>query len=195
MSDQKISTQRTLLPAPDVYTALRTSWLTLAGGTPTREQILCLMAQVWLETANGQAANNYALAGIKWTRGCGYDYAAYMTHEIINGQDVTLEQDFRAYRTLTDSAYDYLRLLRGQFVNCWPAIVAADVAEFAHQLHVRGWYTANEAGYVAGMQARRILLESQIPPDVAPFVGALPVVDNGDQPTPPDDVDPPEGTA
>lgn len=168
MADVLLRAVRTPLDVSDVYAALRMAWRIQVRTEPTRAQLLTMMAQVWLETGAGASAYGYNLGGIKWTRGCGHDYYAVQTHEVIDGRDVVLAQNFRSYASLDDAAEDYVSLLRGTFGFAWPAIEAADCTDYARRLRLRGYYTANEAQYAAGLRARYAQLDAQLGPDTNP---------------------------
>jgi hypothetical protein len=153
-----------------VYAAIASAWTAIGLGEPSRAQLLVLLAQWAHETGGGGASDNWNLGGIKHTPGDGHDYAAYTTHEVVNGQDVTTVQKFRAYASLDESAFDYLRTLRKDFAFAWPAVEAGDVADFGHRLKIRGYYTAPESLYVTALERWRASLDASIPADV---VGAL----------------------
>ena len=152
----------------DVFAALKSSWVALLGTAPSRAALLTLLAQWSLETGGGGASKNWNLAGIKHVPGDGHNYARYLTEEVVNGERVTLEQDFRAYASLEESAEDYLRTLRRDFGFAWPAVESGDPTDFAHRLKIRHYYTAPEFEYAAGLRARYQLLDSEIEPDTVP---------------------------
>lgn len=151
-----------------LYAVLRTAWRQQLGGEPARSALLVLLAQWSLETAGGSASNNWNLAGIKYTPGCGADYAQYLTREVQAGKAVTLMQRFRAYDSLEDGAADYLRLLRTRFGAAMAFAAAGDVQAFAHALKLAGYYTAPEDEYAAGLRARYALLDQAIDEDTQP---------------------------
>ena len=170
MSGQLVPTVRTPMTPAAVYAALASAWTALLGTQPTRAELLVLLAQWAHETGGGLASNNWNLAGIKHVQGDGHDYAEYVTHEVVDGQDVTTVQRFRSYANLDESAFDYLRTLRNNFGFAWPAVEAGDVADFGHRLKIRGYYTAPESLYVTALERWRASLDASIPADV---VGAL----------------------
>ncbi len=165
MSEELVPAQRTVMSAPDVFTALKLAWLTILGTAPTRAALLTLLSQWSLETGGGFASKNWNLAGIKHVPGDGHNYATYLTEEVIGGVRRTMTQNFRAYGSLDEGAIDYLQTLRRDFGFAWPAVEAGDVTDFAHRLKVRGYYTAPESEYAAGLRARYALLDRDIPPD------------------------------
>lgn len=54
---------------------------------------------------------------------------------------------FRAYRTLTAGATDYLAMMHKRFAPSWPAVIAGDPARFSHAIRQQGYYTADEGSY------------------------------------------------
>jgi hypothetical protein len=170
MSDQLVPTVRTPMTPAAVYAALASAWVSMGLGEPTRAELLVLLSQWAHETACGAAADNWNLAGIKHVPGDGHDYAEYVTHEIVNGVDVTTIQRFRAYGSLEGAASDYLGVLRRNFGFAWPAVEAGDVADFGHRLKLRGYYTAPESLYVTALERWRASLDASIPAEIT---GAL----------------------
>lgn len=188
-------------PTPSaMYAALRLEYRLVVGEEPTRPSLLVLMAQWALETATGAASQNHNVAGIKWTPGCGYNFARYSTREWVNGVELHLQQSFRAYDSLEDGVADYLHVLRHDFAYAWPAVEVADVDDFAHRLKEHHYYTDLETRYAAGLRARYAQLDAYIGPDTQPegidvsdaiLEVANAVVPEG-QPTPPEDLPSPE---
>jgi hypothetical protein len=168
MADHEVAPLATK-PTPSVmYTALRAGWRAILQTEPTRASVLVLLAHWGLETGNGAASRNWNVAGIKWTAGCGADFARYMTRERVNGAVIHVMQAFRAYATCEQGVADYLRELRHDFAWAWPAVEAGDVGDFAHRLKERRYYTDTEENYTAGLRAREAQLDAWIGPDTVP---------------------------
>lgn len=177
MVDSLLPSVRTPVAPSDLYAVLRAEWRAQVGSEPSRASLLVLLAHWDFETGGGGACIAYNLAGIKYTPGCGTDYASYITQEYIGGKPVTIHPPdpgcrFRAYGSLDEGAADYLKELRGQFGFAWPAVVAGDVADFAHRLKLRNYYTAPEATYARGLEARRLVLDARIGKDTDPDVAS-----------------------
>jgi len=165
MTEKLVPTLRTHMTAADVYAALLAAWSESIATVPSRASLLTLLAQWSLETGGGGSCNNNNLGGIKHVAGDGHDYAMYLTREVINGKSVLIDQNFRAYRSIEEGAADYIHILRNTFGFAWPAVEAGDVADFAHRLKQRGYYTADEHEYAAGLRARYMSLDHLIPSD------------------------------
>lgn len=169
MSDEQVPTVACHATPQEVYAAMASVYQAEIGEPPTRTSLLSLMAQWSLETGNGAACMNWNPAGIKWTGpGDGHDYATYLTHETMGNHDEVLPQHFRAYATLEAGISDYLHVLRNRYGFAWPAIESGDMVDFAHRLKQRGYYTATEISYAAGLKARYAQMVAACPEPAAP---------------------------
>lgn len=125
----------------------------------SKEQAGVLWAQFAIETGSGSSCWNWNLGNIKHVKGDGFDWMSLRgVWEIINGQRVEFPPDnpaswFRAYPDLDTAMEQHFVFLKKHFASSWSAIEAGSPEEFAHQLHVHGYYTAPEKDYVAGMKA------------------------------------------
>lgn len=209
MSEHEVAPSRTPILAGDLYLVLRRAWRTLLRSEPSRASLLVLLAQWHYETGGGGASICWNLAGIKYTPGCGHNWASYTTQENVGGQWRTIHPPdpgcrFRAYDSLDDAAADYLALLTKRFAAAWPAVVAGDVKAFAQALSDEHYYTAPVAQYTAGLEARLAVVEREVGGDTQP---ATPISiarvqpepgddEDGAQPTPPGDLpEPPDEPA
>jgi hypothetical protein len=198
--------------ATELYYALRQAWQQqMLPGPCTRAGLLILIAHWALETDWGKSCFNYNLGNRKWVNGCGYDWVELATDEFIQGKRVHIVPPaigcrFVAYNSLLDGAHDYLRHFNLEFRTAWPAVVAGNVAAFAHQLAMAHYYTAPEAEYTAGLERTVKEADARIGPDTVPevpdaiedsmiaFVEAQAAIeqaaneDNSEQPTPPGDL-------
>jgi hypothetical protein len=157
----------TPLSLRDLYNALGDEAATIdAQGEHTllpRKSLLVLCAHVWHETGAGASCFNWSLAGIKWSPGCGCDFATMETFEYYDGSRVNLPQRFRAFATLEDGAANYLHTMRTTFGGCWPYVVAGDAAGFAFELYALHYFTAPAADYVAAMARRYAEVDAALP--------------------------------
>lgn len=61
---------------------------------------------------------------------------------------------FRAYANRFDGAFEYTDFVRnGRYAQAWLALLAGDAVGYVHQLKLRGYFTAAEAPYTAGVVA------------------------------------------
>jgi len=136
----------------DVRAALSRAVQAATGSAPSAQTLDVLSAQVSLETAHGGAMYNFNFGGIKGQSPSGQT-AHYMTHEVLNGKDTTLQQGFRAYSSLDAGAKDYVSVLRSRFPQAFGQAMAGSVDGFAHALKQAGYYTASEQSYTSGLRA------------------------------------------
>jgi hypothetical protein len=136
----------------DVRAALSRAVQAATGSAPSAQTLDVLSAQVSLETAHGGAMYNFNFGGIKGESPSGQT-AHYMTHEVLNGKDVTLQQGFRAYGSLDAGAKDYVSVLRSRFPQAFGQAMSGNVDGFAHALKQVGYYTASEQSYTSGLRA------------------------------------------
>jgi hypothetical protein len=147
-----VQAQRTPASMTDVRAALAKAIEAVTGQPPRSHTLDVLSAQVSLETAHGGAMFNFNFGGIKGASPAG-GTAHYMTHEILGGHDVKLEQGFRAYGSLDDGARDYVSVLQARFPHAFGSAMVGDIGGFAHALKQAHYYTASEQDYAAGLQA------------------------------------------
>ena len=190
------ATHTTVTPQ-DLYAALGDAWRSLCGGDPSRASLLVLLAHWALETGFGHSCWNFNLGNVKHVAGDGRDFYQIRCNEVIHGKVVWLDPpdpgcSFRSFETLASGVVDYLMLLRGQFGFCWPQVEAGDAAAFCHALRERGYYTADEATYTAGVVRCYHQLDATIAPDQRPtqpeLIGEPALVPPDATPDPPDEV-------
>jgi len=180
MPDQ-LPAQRIQVTPEDMFVALGTAWQHYFNSDANASQLCLLLAQWALETGSGAAMWNYNIGNVKSREGDGRDYTYFSCFEIEKGQKVWYHPDdptcrFRAFKTLALGAADYLDLLVNRFgdndpeKDAWGAVGKADPVAFCHALKLKGYYTADEGQYTAGVMARfRHFLQSgfditKIPP-------------------------------
>jgi hypothetical protein len=151
-SGRDVDAQRTPTSMSDVRSALSRAIQTATGRPPTARTLDVLAAQVSLETAHGGAMYNFNFGGIKGASPKG-DTAHYLTHEVLNGKDLKLEQGFRAYNSLDAGAKDYVSVLQSRFPQAFSQAMAGNIDGFAHALRQAHYYTASEQDYTSGLRA------------------------------------------
>ena len=128
-----VEAQRTPASMATIRTALSRALESSTGGRPNSRTVDVLAAQVSLETAHGGSMYNFNFGGIKGASPQG-ETANYMTREVEGGRSVTLQQGFRAYRSIDDGARDYVSVLRTRFPQAYQQALAGNVDGFAHAL-------------------------------------------------------------
>lgn len=202
MSENLVRAERTAIDARTLYDEFRARWGATVESEPTRSRVLVLVAHVWHETAGGMASYGWNLAGIKYSPRCGHDYYQVQTSEVISGKPCTVIAAFRSYPDLAASVADYMALLRGRYGVAWASVENGDPAGFAHALRSGGYYTAPEGLYTAALVRRYGQVGALISEDTEPSTPIsiaraqpTPGTDDDDQPTPPGDLPPTDGSA
>jgi hypothetical protein len=149
---RQVDARRTPTSMNEIRAALARAIESSTGRPPRQGAVDVLAAQVSLETAHGSAMYNYNFGGIKGASPSGTT-AHYLTHEVENGQQITIDQGFRAYGSLDEGARDYVNVLQARFPGAFSRAVSGDVDGFAHALKQSRYYTASEHDYDAGLRA------------------------------------------
>jgi hypothetical protein len=177
MSNMRVDDRLTEVSPKDLFAALRA----FTHSTPaplSRASLILLVSQFALETGGGRACHNFNLGNVKKVDGDGHDWTMFATQEVIGGKVVTFHPPdratwFRAYADLEDGVKDYYAEIERDFASSWPFVVAGDVPGFCHALKVRGYYTAPESTYTAGVQRWYDLLERTLPLEDNPGLSDL----------------------
>lgn len=148
---REVEARRTPASPQDIRAALSRAMEAVTGRRPHAGTLDILQAQVSLETGHGGQMFNFNFGGIKGTSPGGMT-ATYMTREVLGGQDVRLQQGFRAYGSLDEGARDYVSVLKDRFPAAFAQAVAGTIDGFAHALKQSHYYTASEQEYDAGLR-------------------------------------------
>lgn len=136
----------TPLKGSEAAAALSTAWRAVTGRTPNPKLLSVLVAQWSHETGRGAAMLNYNFGGLKGASPAG-QFAAYKTHEG-SGETARVTTDrFRAYRSATEGAVDYVRFLRDRCSSALDAAEKGDATGFVHALKRSGYFTDDEQSY------------------------------------------------
>lgn len=146
-----VAPARTPVSQADLRAAIDRAYRRVMGKTASPTLLDNLTAQASLETGRGAQMYNFNFGGIKGASSSGQT-AQCLTHEVVDGQDVTVRQGFRAYGSIDEGAEDYVRVLRRNFGAALGKAEAADVGGFAHALKEAGYYTARETDYASALQ-------------------------------------------
>lgn len=156
----------TPLESHDVIKAFRAAYRTIEGTDPSDYTLACLVGQSGLETGNWHAIHCYNFGNIKPGSHWQGDYTMFRCNELIDGELKWFDPPdpqtwFRAYETAAEGAYDYLAFLAlashpdrpNKYALAWLAAKSGNPTQFAHELHVAGYYTASERLYIKGEDA------------------------------------------
>lgn len=144
--------RRTPVTRDQIHDAIARALEQTRGTKPSGGLVDVLTAQACLETASGDRMFNYNFGGIKGQSPSGAT-AVLTTHEVVNGQQVTIRDGFRAYASLDEGARDYVKVVQTRFSSAMAPAERGDVAGFAAALKKSGYYTASESDYAKGLQA------------------------------------------
>lgn len=163
---QLVAAAKTPITPQAMWAVMGPRVLAQYGVPPTSGQLLILMAQWCLETANGVSMVCWNPGNVKHVSGDGEDWCSFTTTEYIDGQPHVMTQLFKAYPSVEAGVAAYLGMfLGGRYSNAWPFVLDADPAGFVHALATRGYFTAPEGDYLAGVEARLAQLEAMNLPD------------------------------
>ncbi len=142
----QLPTVKTPVTVDEMYAALTVAWP--EGGRASK----CILLAQWaLETGRGRSMICFNCAGIKAV--AGQDYATYQTFEIVDGRRITIDDNFKAFRTLEEGVADYLAFLRKHYSYAWSEVEAGSPEGFVHLLKMHGYFTAAEADYVRNVRS------------------------------------------
>ena len=138
---------------------LHSAWITLFNTEPSINSMGVLFAQWCLEVGIGaKFAKCYNFGNIKSSPTDGLCWTNFRCNEIIGGKEIWFDPPndackFRAFKTPTEGAVDYLKFLsqRKNYANAWTQVMAGNPAEYAHQLKLAHYYTADESLYTKGV--------------------------------------------
>jgi flagellum-specific peptidoglycan hydrolase FlgJ len=151
-ASNEVKAQRTPVSPSDLRSAIGSAYKRVTGSVPSSALLDTLTAQASLETAGGSKMYNYNFGGIKGVSPQG-DTANYLTHEVIDGHNLTVSQGFRAYGSIDAGAEDYVRLLSHRYGAALSSANVGNVRGFAHALKQAGYYTASEDQYASALQS------------------------------------------
>jgi flagellum-specific peptidoglycan hydrolase FlgJ len=185
-----------------LYVAMRNAARALWNAEPSRACLLVLLAQWALETADGGAWMNWNVGGVKHRPGDGRDWTSYATKELEHGRFVVHsgKEDpatwFRAFSTMEEGIADYLVTLEHDFPKALERAHGGDAPGFVRELAAAHYFTAPQAQYLAGIYTTRdVAAAAAVAAAAIARVGieqaALEHGGVDEQPTPPEDLDPP----
>lgn len=149
---ESVAPQRTPVPVSDLRAAISRAYTRVTGQAPPANVLQSLSAQATLETGGGSAMYNFNFGGVKGASPHGQS-ASCLTHEVVNGKDTTVRQNFRAYASLDEGAEDYVRVMVQKFGGALACAAAGNLDGFAHALKAAGYYTASETDYASALKA------------------------------------------
>ena len=161
-SSTLVPATRTQLSDEQASSALRAAWKAHFGEEPREETVAVLTAQWSHETGGGSSMYNYNFGGVKGTGPSGLT-VSQRTKEGWGAHETTIRDNFRAYRTASEGAQDYISLLRRRYSGALEAAHQGDAAGFVRGLKKNGYFTGNENAYVRSVSQKTAQLLGHSP--------------------------------
>jgi hypothetical protein len=134
----------------ELIAGLTSAFTAEMGQPPSHAALAILCGQLALETDNGRACQNHNPGNYK--RGMSADWYDAGTTEYIDGIETKMVCPFSAFPTLAAGLTLVVRGLHDRFPEAWAAEERGDPDGFAEGLKLRGYYTAPEPAYAAGVK-------------------------------------------
>jgi mannosyl-glycoprotein endo-beta-N-acetylglucosaminidase len=145
---------KTDVSEPQMIQSIISAWHDLFGSTPSKDQVMLILAQNNLETGYRKAMWNNN-AGNLTTDGNGpFDFFDDLStnEQTAPGMWNKMNLKYRSYPTLEDGVKDYLRLLSSKhYSQAWQHILQPDPVAFSKGLKAGGYYTADEEQYTKAL--------------------------------------------
>jgi peptidoglycan hydrolase-like protein with peptidoglycan-binding domain len=142
-----------VLQPSEAAQAINKGYQEVVGQVPSKEILGLMMGQTALETANWTKMPNYNFGGIKASSHDSY-IQVFDTTEVINGVTTPMKQTFAAYKSAADGAAAYVKTLMSR-QNWWNGLHSGTPQGFVAGLTTQpAYFTADPAGYLAGLQSR-----------------------------------------
>jgi flagellum-specific peptidoglycan hydrolase FlgJ len=129
---------------------LAAAWLAVSK-TPASEQTLCVLWAHWAhETGRGQRMHAFNFAGLK---GRGPTGASVVVWTREGRVPELVQRTFRAYRTPSEGARDYVQLLFSRYPSAARAARDGNAYAFATALETGGYFTGDGRTYVRALSS------------------------------------------
>lgn len=152
-----IQDRLTILSEGEAAYSLREAWKKIHNSYPSNATLACLWAQTALETGKFKLLHVYNWGNIKSRPDDGHYWTAYKCSEIINGKEIFFtpphpQCNFRAYKTSTDGAEDYIKFLtKSRYAKSLTELKKGNVVTYTQELSKAGYFTASVSLYLKGM--------------------------------------------
>ena len=147
----------TPMTALDVLKAFRGAFSDEVGRTPSNSTLAILVAQSALECARWKSMHCYNFGNIRPPRDWTGDYCQFRCNEqVAPGKWVWYSppdpgSNFVAFPDAKSGAAFYMKMLATRWPEAWTAALNGNTQLFVHALKQRGYFTANEAPYLAAV--------------------------------------------
>lgn len=135
----------------DAALHLARAWHQIFNARPSEQTLAVLWAQWAHETARGQRMHAYNFAGIKGRGPTGASVVVW-TREGAAPSDL-VKRTFRAYRSASEGARDYVRLLATRYPQALRAARDGNAYGFVSALDTGGYFTADTRAYLRAVSS------------------------------------------
>jgi len=129
---------------------LRRAWYEVIGKRASDETVLLLASHWAHETSGGRFMYNYNFGGIKG-RGASGLSCLREAHEGWGWTATRRIDRFRAYRSASEGAVDYVSLLARKYPIAIEAASSGDILQFVSALRESGYFTGSESAYALSL--------------------------------------------
>jgi hypothetical protein len=153
MGQQVTPAPRTPVDAPTLFEELGRSYIRLFQQYATREWCLTFIGQCYTECGDG-GHNCWAfnLGNVQASPSGPYNYVTLGgAWEIVNGVRVNQAEHFRAFASLDEGCDQHVSFVHQHYPEAFVSAISGDCAGFAHNLKMRGYFSADEHAYAAGV--------------------------------------------
>jgi len=146
----EVPPQLTVMDGERVARELRHAWIRIIRKMPTDDTILILAAHWAHETSGGRFMYNYNYGGIRGRGSSGLS-CLREAHEGWGWTAVASVGRFRAYRSASEGADDYVSLLARKYPLAIAAARSGDILQFVKALRQEKYFTGSEAAYAQSL--------------------------------------------
>lgn len=146
-------------PELDIVKSLQSAWISVLKTEPSINSLAVLFSQITLECGpNLKYCKNFNIGNIKSLPTDGRYWTAFRCNEILSGVNQYFDPpnpicNFRAFKTSTEGFTDYIQFLaqKKNYAGAWAQVINGDPNEYAHQLKLAMYYTADLSQYTKGV--------------------------------------------
>jgi hypothetical protein len=146
----EVPPQLTVMDGERAARELKYAWIRVIRKMPTDDTILILAAHWAHETSGGRFMYNYNYGGIRGRGSSGLS-CLREAHEGWGWTAVASVGRFRAYRSASEGADDYVSLLDRRYPLAIAAARSGDILQFVKALRQAKYFTGSEAAYAQSL--------------------------------------------
>jgi len=141
-----LAAKTTPISADQAAKALSAAYKSVVGRKPSFNILKLLVGQWASETGNGKSIYNYNFGNTMPT-GSDKFYQVLHASEVIDGVNTPMDEKFAAYKTITDGAQAYIKVLKSR-AHWWKGLQSGNIDDFITGLTTSPkYFTASPASY------------------------------------------------